>query len=86
MEVKSAGDFPDGGLKQMSSCDTLARVNDGILKCGRVWMGGGLSVSKPLEQSLSNGTFPAGFGAIDNTVATWCYVWLGEGQQQTEEE
>lgn len=56
----------------MSSCDTLDRVDDGILKCG-------LSVSKPLEKSRSNGTFPTGFGAIDNTIPTWCYIWLEEG-------
>lgn len=79
MGAKSASDFPDGGLEEMSSCDTFDRVDDGILECRRLRMGGALSVSKPLEKSLSNGTFPTGFGAIDDTVPTWCYVWLGEG-------
>ena len=40
-------------------------------------MGRGLRFSKPLEQGLSNDTFPSGLGAIDDTIPTWCYVWLG---------
>lgn len=64
----------------MSPCDTLGRVDHGVPKLGRLWMAGGLSVSELLEQSLGNSTFPIGFGAIDNTVPTRCYVWLYESQ------
>jgi len=76
MKAKSAGNFPDGGLKKMAPGDTLGRVDDGVLQGGRVWMAGGLSISKPLKQSLSDGAFPGGFDAIDNTVPTWCHTRL----------
>lgn len=79
-EAKSDRDFSDGGLEEMSSSDTFNRVDNGVLKCGWVWMAGGLSLTELMKQTRDSGTFASGFRAIYDTVSTWCYVWLVEGQ------
>jgi hypothetical protein len=84
MQAESAGDFADGGLEEMSPGDTLNRVDDCVLQRGRMCMDGGSSVSKPLKQSLRDGTFPSGFDAIDNAVLTWCHARLDECQYGSE--
>lgn len=81
MEAEGAGNFSDGCLEEMSPGDTLNRVDNGVLQCGRVaWMTGGFGVSKPPEQSLSDCTLPSCSDAVNNTVRTWCRAWLLGGQ------